>query len=243
MRTLIAAVRFLSRVPVPGPATRGADLPGALGWFPLVGALVGAGIGGAFVGLSLAFPAPVAAVLAVALGLLITGAFHEDAVADSADALGCGARGERAREIMKDPRIGSYAAVTLWCLLAFRAAALIALGATAWLALALACAWGRWTAAPLIRALPALGGGLGKDIAAAPGAGALALATLLALGVTALAWWLGCARAPWAALAALVATLLWALYLRRRLGGQCGDLLGAGNQAVEAAVLLVLVAQ
>ena len=243
MRALIAAVRFLTRVRVPGPATRGEDLPAALGWFPLVGALIGAAIGGAFVGLERCFPTPVAAVLAVAFGLLLTGAFHEDAVADSADALGSGARGERARAIMKDPRIGSYAAVTLWCLLAFRVAALIALGATAWLAFALAMAWGRWTAAPLIRALPALSDGLGKDIASAPGAGALALATAFVGAISVGAWWLGCERAPWAALAALAMTALWAGYLRRRLGGQCGDLLGAGNQAVEAVALLVLVAR
>ncbi|MBN8526918.1 MAG: adenosylcobinamide-GDP ribazoletransferase, partial [Planctomycetes bacterium] len=51
---------------------------------------------------------------------------------------------------------------------------------------------------------------------------------------------LGVERAPWAACAALAAALLWGCYLMRRLGGQSGDLLGAGNQLAEAAVLLTL---
>lgn len=239
VRALIAALRFLTRLPVPGPDTRAQDLPPAVGWYPLVGAAVGAAVGGLFIGLAHGFPAWVAAVLAVACGLLLTGGFHEDGATDAADGLGGGWTRARVLEIMKDSRIGAYGAMALWVLLSLRVACLVALGAAAVPALLLAMAWGRWSAAPLTR-LPAIGAGLAKEITAAIPGWVPWLASALALGATALAWWLGIGRAPWAACAAVVATVLWGCYLMRRMGGQSGDLLGAGNQIAEAAVLLTL---
>ena len=70
----------------------------------------------------------------------------------------------------------------------------------------------------------------------------LPLATGLAVAATALVWWRFQILAPWAGAAAILMTLGWMFYLARRLGGQSGDLLGAGNQLAEAAALLVLVA-
>lgn len=239
MRALIAAVRFLTRVPLPGPATTADDLPPAVAWYPLVGAAVGAAIGGAYLGLAQGFPAPVAAVLAVAAGLLLTGGFHEDGATDAGDGLGGGWTRERVLEIMKDSRIGAYGAMALWCLLSLRAASLVALGALAVPAMLLAMCWGRWSASFLTR-LPAIGSGLAKEVSGAVPGWAPWLASAIALGCTALACHLGIDRAPWAACAALLAAVLWAAYLMRRLGGQSGDLLGAGNQLVEASVLLAV---
>ena len=78
MRSFIAAFRFLTRLPLPGPETRVEDLSAAVGWFPLVGACVGLATAGAFVFASRLWAAPIAATLAVAFGLLLTGGFHED---------------------------------------------------------------------------------------------------------------------------------------------------------------------
>jgi adenosylcobinamide-GDP ribazoletransferase len=244
-RSLIAALRFLTRLPVPGPVTRAEDLPGAVAWFPLVGAGAGAAIGGVFLLTAHWWPSSIAAVVAIAAGLILTGGFHEDAVSDAADGLGGGTSRERVLEIMKDSRLGAYGAMSLWVLLTLRWAVLVALGAgvATVVAFALAGAWGRWTAAPLLR-LPPLGAtGLGKDVGLAQRVGPLVIATFLVAAATAGAWWWGLPRAPWAALAALAATALWASYLARRLGGQSGDLLGAGNQLAESAVLLTLVAR
>lgn len=92
MRSLLAAFRFLTRIPLPGPATEADDLAAAVGWFPLVGALVGLVTAGAFVAATRLWPAPVAAVLAVGCGLLLTGGFHEDGFTDAVDGLGAGGR-------------------------------------------------------------------------------------------------------------------------------------------------------
>ncbi|MDP2874707.1 MAG: adenosylcobinamide-GDP ribazoletransferase, partial [Holophaga sp.] len=117
MRSLIAAIRFLTRIPVPGPDTHVEDISRAVGWFPLVGAGVGAATAGIFIaGLKL-WPAPAAALLAVAAGLMLTGGFHEDGATDATDGLGGGWTRERVLEIMKDSRIGAYGAMALWCLL------------------------------------------------------------------------------------------------------------------------------
>src|SRR5829696_2439729 len=98
---LLAAVQFLTRVPVQLRAAP--DVAAAVVWFPAVGAVVGliagsiAGFGEDLVG-SLA-----SATLGVLAGVLMTGAFHEDGLADLADAVGGGATRERRLEILRDP--------------------------------------------------------------------------------------------------------------------------------------------
>ena len=233
----IAAWRFLTRIPIFGRDTTLDDLRYAPGWFPLIGAGIGAAIGGVYFYADQHLPSTVAAVVAVACGLLLTGAFHEDAVADSADALGGGGPDiDRVQKIMKDSRIGTYGSVALWCLLTLRWSALQHV-AQPWIVFALAAAWGRWTAAPLLR-MPAIGAGLAKDIQ--PGAAGIVLATIFAAMTTVGSWLFGIERAGWCALTAIVVTWGCAGYLRRRLGGQSGDLLGAANQLVEAAILLLI---
>ncbi len=239
MRSLIAAIRFLTRLPMPGPDTRVQDLPSAVAWYPLVGAGIGAAIGAIFVWLSTGLPPWVAAVLAVAAGLLLTGGFHEDGATDATDGLGGGFTTEKVLAIMKDSRVGAYGAMALWCLLTLRVACLVAFGAVAIPAMMLAMAWGRWTAAPLTR-LPALGEGLAKEITAHIPRWVPWMASALAIAATVLAQSLGLDRAAWAGCAAIAVTCVWGCYLLHRLGGQSGDLLGAGNQLAEAAVLVAL---
>jgi adenosylcobinamide-GDP ribazoletransferase len=244
--SLLAALRFLTRLPIPGPETRNEDLGRAVGWFPLVGALVGLVTAGAFRLGQRWWPAPVAAVLAVAFGLLLTGGFHEDGATDAADGLGGGWTRERVVEIMHDSRIGAYGAMALWVQLSFRWAALVALDRRALLALPLAMVWGRWSVAVLLTALPPASQGMAAAVhQSAKGAGRLPLvmSTLLVGLLNGVAWWLGFRDLWQPALAAGAAVLLWVVYLKHRMGGQTGDLLGAGNQLVEAAVLLALMAR
>ena len=245
MRSLIAAVRFLTRIPLPGRASEAHHLPGALTWFPLVGAGVGAAVGLIVVGLVPWWGVTLATVLAIAVGLLLTGGFHEDAASDAADGLGGGFTTEKVLAIMRDSRIGAYGAMSLWVVLTLRLGLLCRAyeQLPPWqlpLAYGLACAWGRWSAAPLLAALPPLSDGLAKDIARQASLVPLAGASLLMMAATAAAWWWEIPQWWQAAVVAIVTCGIWGLYLQRRLGGQSGDLLGAGNQLVELAVLLTL---
>jgi adenosylcobinamide-GDP ribazoletransferase len=240
LRSPIAAIRFLTRIPVPGPDTQAEDLAPAVGWFPVVGALVGFATAGVFVLVLRLWAAPVAAVLAVGLGLLLTGGFHEDGFTDATDGLGGGYTKERVLEIMKDSRIGAYGAMGLWCLLMLRWAALCQLDRKALWALPLAMVWGRWSIAWTLRVLPSISQGLAKEVHKNLGITHFLLATSWLLMANAVAWYLGIHQLWRPALASAAVSMLWALYLRQRLGGHSGDLLGAGNQLVEAAALLAL---
>ena len=107
----VAAVQFLTRVPV--RTKRPSDLSAAVVWFPVVGALVGAAVGVVAAVLGEVVPMPVAATVAVLAGVLLTGAFHEDGLADTADAIWGGWTRERRLEILKDPRHGTYGVAAL----------------------------------------------------------------------------------------------------------------------------------
>ncbi len=240
MRSLIAAFRFLTRLPVPGPETRTEDLAGAVGWFPVVGAFVGVATAGVFALALRLWAAPVAAALAVAFGLMLTGGFHEDGCTDAADGLGGGWSKERVLEIMKDSRIGAYGAMALWCTLTLRWTALWSLELQALWALPLAMVWGRWSIAVMLRLLPSISQGLAREVHKGLGWGSFALATILLALANLVAWRWTALNLLRPAIASVVVVLAWIFYLRRRLGGHSGDLLGAGNQLVEAAALLAL---
>jgi adenosylcobinamide-GDP ribazoletransferase len=243
MRSLVAAFRFLTRLPVPGPETRAEDLAPAVGWFPLVGALVGFATAGACVLGTRLWPLPVAAVVAVAFGLLLTGGFHEDGFTDAVDGLGGGYTKERVLEIMKDSRIGAYGSMGMWCMLMLRWVALWHLGEKALWALPLAMVWGRWSISWTLRILPSISQGLAKEVHKNLGIAPFLRATAWLIVANLIAWRLGIPNLWHLALGAVVTITVWALYLRKRLGGHSGDLLGAGNQLVEAAVLLAILAK
>ena len=186
-------------------------------------------------------PALAAAGVALGVELVLTGGMHADALADTADAAGAHTR-ERALEIMRDPRIGSFGAAALVVDLLVRAAAIAALldAGVALPALVAAGALSRAVALPLAAGLPyaRAEGGPGSVLsgrtswaAAAAGLG-VGLALSLVAGVDGLVA---------AAAAALVAAVL-ALVFRRWLGGVTGDSLGAVTELAGATALLVLAA-
>ena len=155
----LAAVQFLTRVPVPALKDFQPDWTArSARWFPLVGALVGLACAGVFVAASPVWSGLTLALLAVATGVLITGAFHEDGLADSCDGLGGGQTRERRLEIMKDSRIGTFGALGLGLVIALKVAALAALPVwTGALALVGVHAAGRAAAVVAMRCLPYAG--------------------------------------------------------------------------------------
>ncbi|PKU22764.1 adenosylcobinamide-GDP ribazoletransferase [Telmatospirillum siberiense] len=237
------AISFLTRLPLPSPRHVG---PGALAksmhLFPLAGVVVGATGALTYALASLLLPPPLSALLAVAATATVTGAMHEDGLADIADGFGGGVDRERKLAIMKDSRLGSYGAVALLLGLSLKAFALAALASPGWVAGALIAAHALGRAAiPLTMQLlaPARETGLGATVGT-PSISTAGIGATLALLIAAAALPAGAAFA--ACMAALVATLGVAWLAWRQIGGQTGDVLGATEQVAEIAVLLAAVA-
>ena len=241
LRAVAAALAFLTRIPVGRFVELGGDdvaRAGAL--FPLVGAGIGAAVGGAAALLAGPLPAVAAAGIALGAGALLTGALHLDALADTADALGAPSR-ERALEIMRDHAIGAYGAVALVLDLLVKAAALAALVShhRAVAAAVAAGAVSRAVPVALGAALPYArpGGGTGSSTAGAKMWRA-AVAVAVAVAFAAVAGRDGLLAAAVAAALALALGLAF----RAWLGGVTGDTLGAAVELTELAALLAFVA-
>jgi adenosylcobinamide-GDP ribazoletransferase len=239
VKRLAVAVAFLTAVPVRVDA--GArDVGRAMACFPLVGAALGWTLAAVGALLSRALPAPLVAVLVVAVGTAATGALHLDGVADTADGLGGGRDAEHALRIMKDHAVGAYGATALILVLLVKVTALHALlqGGGAWTWLPIAGALSRWITVPLVRLPSARATGLGGAISAHVGPVEVGVATVIAVGVAvALA---GPRGAIAAAAVAAVGAVFGAL-CRRRLGGVTGDTLGAAAEMAEAMVVVLAV--
>lgn len=244
LRLIGVALQFLTRVPV----RVGFDpswLNQSARYFPLVGAFVGALGSLVLWAASLVFPSTVAVGLSMVATVLLTGAFHEDGLADTCDALGGAVSRERALEIMKDSRIGTYGALGLLLVLGLKAATLVALPpAWAMAALLLAHTVSRAAAVALIRLLPYAGDvsqAKAKPLAERISTGGLlvGLAWAVMVGLALIAWqagWWPMVVTAWG-VAALGAWVCGRWFVRR-LGGITGDTLGATQQLTELAVLL-----
>lgn len=233
-RLLLTAVQFLTRVPVPAWVGHGpGQMDRAARYFPLAGIGIGLVAAAVFAAASAGLPPLVAALLSIAATLLLTGALHEDGLADTIDGLfGATARDDALR-IMRDSRIGAYGAAGLVTALSLKAATTAALPDAA-IAIVAAHACSRFLVVCVIAGLPyartdgkaAAVGGVGNAELAI--AGLCGLLPLVLLGPRAL---------PAVLLAVAVA---WGLarWFRRRLGGYTGDGLGAVQQVTELAILL-----
>lgn len=241
LRELVVAGRFLTRVPLPGRDVEARELAPATAYFPVVGALVGAATS-AFIWL-LEAPLGLDAAIAggLAFGALLTGGFHEDGLADTCDGLGGGVTRERALEIMRDPRVGSYGVIALVLLYLARFTLLGSLGlARLVLVYPIAACLGRASSVVLMAWLPsARASGLGGETARDVGRFTVVLGIGLALGIT-IAFAGG--EAPLLVVPAAVVTLVAGVYFRHRLGGVTGDCLGAANTIAELATLASAVA-
>lgn len=243
-RDVFEALALLTRLPLPDRAFRGASRGAAAVWaYPLAGVIVGA-IGGSTGALALAvgLPTGISAGLMLGAMILVTGALHEDGLADCADGIWGGQDPARRLEIMKDSRIGSYGVIALILSLGLRWAAVAAiLPLSGPFAVAIgAAALSRAIMVVPMWALPnARSFGLSHRVGRPAGA-SVALALVLGLAAGGFCFGLGATvrLVPMLAGTALVCILL----ARARLGGQTGDVLGATQQVSEIAALLGLAA-
>lgn len=237
MAGLWAALRFLTRLPLPGRLGGSWDQFGqALPWFPAVGLVLGLIVAAADWALRQVFPPFAASALVVVLLVVLTGALHLDGLADTADAVFGHATPERRLEIMRDPRTGAFGATALACVLLLKIAAVVSLPGPARLGtLVLAPVVGRWSIVLLATLFPyARPQGLGTPLKASAEPRVLILATGLPVAIA-----LG-AHPAMLALTAIGAAVALAAgrWLMTKLPGLTGDCYGAVCEVVETAVLL-----
>jgi adenosylcobinamide-GDP ribazoletransferase len=235
-----AAVAFLTRLPVGATELTAARLSKAAAWFPAVGLLVGGVMAGTRALTNLALDAAPATVLALVAAVLVTGALHEDGLADAADAMGAHATRERKLAILRDSRVGAYGALALIFALAFAIATLAALDDAHFARAALTGhVLARWSTLPQALTLPAAradgSGALLRPSTSAVAAGsAIALATALLAG--------GLEAGAIAAGLACALTAIGAAVALRTLGGVTGDTFGATAKIVELGAYAALAA-
>jgi adenosylcobinamide-GDP ribazoletransferase len=249
LRDLVACLRFFSRLPLPAapsdPNPHAApDLSRLARMAPIAGTFIAAiGALALWLAHALGLPPLVCAGLTISVLVLVTGALHEDGLADVADGFGGGGTRERKLEIMRDSRVGAYGATALALSLMLRVAAVSALlehglGVAA-AGLILAGAASRaFCLLPLALLVPARPDGLGAsagrlEASGALAAGMIALIVAIALGLGVL----GLGRALLALGLALAAALMMSTIARRQIGGQTGDVAGATQQLAEIACL------
>jgi adenosylcobinamide-GDP ribazoletransferase len=239
LRYFVAAIQVLTRVPAPQlPGFAPVWLQRGVKYFPLVGALVGALCAIVLLGASALWSGVLPALLSTAFGIALTGAFHEDGLADFFDSFG-GSDRETRLAIMKDSHLGVYGALALGLAISAKVSSLAALPLTvAWAALIAAHAGGRLAAVAVISVLPYSGevsaakikplghGFVRSDLGIAIACGLLpALLLPFSTGLV-------------ACLTGIVAAVAVAWIARWLLGGYTGDVLGAVEQSYEIAFLL-----
>ena len=233
----LAALRFLTILPVPGPPTTAAHLGVALPYFPVIGLLLGLLVGATDSLLHPWLPAQVTAALDLAMLALVTGALHLDGLADSADGLFHPGGPERRLAIMRDSRVGGYGVVTVVFVVLVQYAALsVAPDRARFAALLLTPCLGRWAQTLAIAWFPyGRPEGRGTPFHGPAKASGAALATVVTCLAALL---LGAERGL--ALLAVTALLTWLLgrLVLRQLPGLTGDTYGAITEVVQTVALL-----
>jgi adenosylcobinamide-GDP ribazoletransferase len=233
---------FMTRIPVPSTSSTPDNLARSHRIFPLVAAMIGAIIGAIyFILCKMDVPALAAAAIALGVSAALTGALHEDGLADTADGFGGGRDKAAKLEIMRDSRLGTYGALALFVAFVIRVAALASLPPVqAIAALAVAYAIGRSALTVLAATMPyARSDGLAAN-AGRPGA----LMVITSVGVS-LVIAIVLLPLPLVAKAILIAAATAgavAMLAMRQIGGHTGDVLGAAEHCTETLLLLLFAA-
>src|SRR6266404_96860 len=234
---VLAAAAFLTRVPVPHLASP-PNLARAYRAFPLLGAAIGAAVGAVdLLLLWIGLPAIAAAALALGAGAMLTGALHEDGLADLADGFGGGRDKAAKLDVMRDSRLGTYGSLALLTSFVAKIGALTTLPRSEVLVAMIAThALARAPLAVLAAAMPyaradglAASAGRPDSVIASTACAMAAVIALVALPT---------ATAVIAAFVAAGAAAIVAALAQQQIDGQTGDVLGAAEQVCEVAVLL-----
>lgn len=242
LQTFVLAVQFLTRVPIPaGSAYTAERFATSARHYPLVGILIGCVSALVYVAGHMIWPALIAVLLSTAVSMLLTGGFHEDGLADCFDGIGGGTNRQRALEIMKDSRIGTFGMLAAVVVLALKISALTLLDATSVVYLLVAShALSRLSSVVVIATSHyARHDGSGKPISTRITRTGLFYAVLVGAACGALLFFRLSPEVLGAALLGLLLTHVGIrLYFERKLGGYTGDCLGATQQVSEVGIYL-----
>ena len=235
----LIAIGFLTRIPIPKKTDFSENkLNHASRYFPTVGWLIGIFSAGLFLSFELVFPKPIAIIFSLLITILLTGAFHEDGLIDTADGLGGGWSKDQKLEIMKDSRIGTYGSVALWFSLSLKLIFLTKIDNT-FVVLLIAHPLSRSTATGFLYFLkyvspdktyktkPLAQKQNNMDFFISQTTG---LSTLLLILSHALLLFF----------ILIVFSIIWGRFLKRQLGGFTGDTLGATQQLSEILIYIAL---
>lgn len=238
---VVVSLALLTRLPLPKLPAAAFERQAQAAWsFPVVGLTVaGLACVAGWVAFKVGLPAAAAAGLVLMTQIILTGAMHEDGLADTVDGFWGGWDRERRLEIMKDSAIGTYGVLALILSVGLRWAALTQLLAFDFGPVFAAAILSRAALPVFMLALPpARSDGLSCSVGTpAP------WAAILSVGLGLMAAWLflGAGTAP-VVLGMAIALVPVAVLARIKIGGQTGDVLGAAQQVAESAALLTLVA-
>ena len=239
------ALSFFSRLPVPKTMQYSAELLHQSNrYFSLVGIVLALILISFYSVANLIFPVSISIVLVIIISLLLTGAFHEDGLADMADGIGGGLTIEKRLTIMKDSRLGTYGTVTLVSALALKYVLLVELVNSQVFVVGLVAAYAlsRAIAASLIFDMSYVtdaNNSKSKPMAAQQTEQDLFM--LFVIGAAPLLF-LPLASILAIAIALLVFRVSFKAWLNKRIGGYTGDCLGAAQQISELLIYLVIVA-
>lgn len=236
------AISFLTILPVIDrrPASE-ETVAASFAWFPIVGFLIGLALAGEDWILAHFFAQVIRSVLIIISLTIVTGAVHLDGLADTADALGAGRDRDRALDILRDSRVGTFGASAIFFDLTLKVLALSTLaGHRRYAALIVAPMLARWAMLLVAAGLPYLrSSGSGSTLLSGKISGArtavVAIFTIVVMLI------LGALSAMAAAtLVAIAIVFAMRIFYRRWLGGVTGDLIGACGELIEIAVLLTM---
>jgi adenosylcobinamide-GDP ribazoletransferase len=232
------AARFLTIIPFAADSVTDAELAASLGWFPLIGFILGAILASADYLLAFFAARAVRSTLIVVVLAAVTGAVHLDGLADTADALGAGRDRVRALEIMRDSRIGTFGAVAIFFILALKIATLVSAAHSRSMALYLAPGLARWAMVAVSFRLPYLREqGAGSALLGIQAERNLRVASIVTLLASLPA---GPLHAMRGAVVAIILVWLFRVFYVRWLGGITGDLIGGAGEVIETAALIAL---
>jgi adenosylcobinamide-GDP ribazoletransferase len=240
-----ASFTFLTRIPVGGFPYPPKTWQWISIWFPFVGAVLGALQAAVWLGLD-GHSDVTRAIVAVTVGIVVTGGFHEDGLSDSIDALGGAYDPDNVLRILKDSRIGAFGALALILALMLKVSLLVDLGVLAPIGFVLGQS--------LSRALPVIQLGIqpyvrrddpeskSRDVARSGRPQAVIAAIWVAI-IAALAVVAGVdpVTLAWCAAAMAIVGVVFGVYVQRRAGGLTGDFMGALQQLSELGILFALV--